>query len=849
MNKENSIQQELLRPVNVSVSGNVISSDTGLAVEGVEVKIKRILGDNPSEYVKNDAGADLTAVTDASGNFSFPGFIKLDVDTYQHFLELKDPAYYTNDAMVIYSIRDAKLEYKDLRLISKNPKVTTIVRGIVKNVLSDAVVIGAKVKLTQGEIIFNAVSDANGTFAIESVPVSEFKLKLDASTVNFVIEESTIKLVGGELNDLGSLRIAPAIGADDLRLVLQWNESAKLDLDIYYTFPKETFNFNHLGVTQVKIPSADISLNPAFGFAKNTEYWPTSMGGKDENRYTMFKDAGLNFSGTGDNTFTLNTKVVMKLDRNSTTGSEPEVLTIYKENFMSSFPSDLSYYYDYVKNSQIKTYFPFGMGIFTVKCQSSEDDPNKSLYNSGAVVKVYQGNTYLGKFALSDLTIDSGESNRVYWSVLQMEMGYTKSNPTSSSDIYYRLVPVGSLDANPTSNNMSFYFNESQLPLSASFTCYFDLKSIQTDYSFISSSPLPVIRKLVADNDGTIYSYNDLGAYDTSFLWRKWTSMFFSPPVKHAFMWNLQSQFFNIAQTPTTGNFPIMTYRNYTDIESVITENPGIGLYQYDVSAQWRHDKFTTDPDGKNMIINDSAIVRYNGDQYFLVLATNEGPRGSKVGLMDLQLDTMISEWDENSTGVNGIELTRVVTARNQYGAATGFALIGGKGLYIFDCLYYDTNQVDFQKVIGTNSPFINLSDSSITILDIEQLPAVGDNREFVVATIESGNYKMYQVYMNNSAGAIGIKQLEYWDSGTPIRDLGYFYYNNTWNLLIATNKGIQTSTSKTYFGMAPYGGFVPIFPTILGTFDVTKIFEYNGNLGMFAKYNGLIYGPFPKPF
>ena len=670
MNKENSVAQELLRPVNVTVSGNVISSDTGLAVEGIEVRISRILGDNPAEFVKNSAGAVLMVTTDASGNFSFPDYIKLDVDTYQHYLHLSDPGtnYYTNDAMVIYSIRDAQLEFKNMRLISKNPRVTTIVRGLVKNVISDAAVEGATIKLTQGTTIFTATSADDGAFSIVSVPVSEFKLNIDGSTVspNYVIEESTIKLVSGAENNLGSIRIAPTVGSDDLRLVLQWNQSANLDLDIYYTFPRETFNFNHLGVTQIKMPSSDISLNPAFGFAAGTAYWPTSMGGADADRYTI--------SASGNSTFTLNSQTVMSLDRNSTDGSVPEVLTIYKQNFMSSYPTYLSYYYDYVKNSQNKTYYPTGMGIFTVKCQTSVTNPLKSIYDSGAVVKVYQGNTYLGKFALSDLAIDAGESNRVYWSVFQIEMGYTKTNPSAVDDIYFRVVPVGSLDANPASNNMSFYFNESQLPLNGRFTCHFDLRSVQSDYSFLTSSPLPVIRRLVVDSDGTAYSYNDQGV-GTTFKWNRWAAMTFTPPVRNAFLWGVSSQYFNVAQTTTASTYPIMTFRS--------GDSWGVGVYNFDDPAQWRHEKFTADPDGRGMIINDSAIIRYSGDQSFLVLATDSGPRGSKTGLDDIQLDTMISDWDPLTTGIDGLKMTRVVTARNQYGAATGFALIGGQGLYI----------------------------------------------------------------------------------------------------------------------------------------------------------------------
>ena len=38
----------------------------------------------------------------------------------------------------------------------------------------------------------------------------------------FVVEDSTVKLVGGAMNDLGNIRIAPTIDAEDLRVVLQW---------------------------------------------------------------------------------------------------------------------------------------------------------------------------------------------------------------------------------------------------------------------------------------------------------------------------------------------------------------------------------------------------------------------------------------------------------------------------------------------------------------------------------------------------------------------------------------------------------------------------------------------------
>ena len=97
---------------------------------------------------------------------------------------------------------------------------------------------------------------------------------------------------------------------------------------------------------------------------------------------------------------------------------------------------------------------------------------------------------------------------------------------------------------------------------------------------------------------------------------------------------------------------------------------------------------------------------------------------------------------------------------------------------------------------------------------------------------------------MNASAGAIYIDPLLMWDTDTPVRDLHFFYLSDKWYLFIATNTGIVYAP---YSSIAS-GGFTPVNSDILGTFDITKIFEYSGNLGMFAKNNGLIYGPFPKP-
>ena len=112
---------------------------------------------------------NLFAVTDASGNFEFTGVIELDVMQYQYFLYISDPDddYYTNDSQVVYSLRDAELNYKDIKVMSKNPKITTIVAGTVRNVLSDVPVPGALMRLTHATdttIIHTATTAADGTF-------------------------------------------------------------------------------------------------------------------------------------------------------------------------------------------------------------------------------------------------------------------------------------------------------------------------------------------------------------------------------------------------------------------------------------------------------------------------------------------------------------------------------------------------------------------------------------------------------------------------------------------------------------------------------------------------------------
>ena len=842
----NSIASELLKPVTVTLSGKVLDSQSSAAVAGALVKVQRYDPvANAYAYVKAANGTDdLSATAGTDGAFSFAESLSLDVDSYQYFLYISDPTskYYDNGSMSVYAMRDSALSYPAMRLVSKATTTYTVVSGTVKDILDGTAVAGLTVKLyRKGETVaaFTATTATAGTFSVANVPSSVYSLELDGSglATAYIKEASDIVLANALTNPLGDLLVSKASTGDDLRIVLAWTDSS-LDLDSSFSLPKAGFDFNHLGTRQVKLPSSIISVNSAFKFAEGTAYWPENMGGADDATYRT----GVNKARL---THSVSSRTVATLDADSTNGAKPEVTTIFKTSPMSSYPSYLAYYYDFSRAGVNYSYYPIGMGVYNVICSTT----GGSIYDSGATVKVYQGSSYLGKFTVADLAIDAGESNRRYWPVLQIEIGFrfpsstTPTWPVTDSQLYYRVVPYGSAGALPSSRFAGYFYQETSLPGNESFTIWLDQDQYVKDYLFGISSP-PYIKKLAGTATGKLYAYDSYDyskgyAEATSPAVYSWKSHAAVPSDTRSFTMGiytpLKAQTFYIAKKPTSP----------TSVDPSLYSG-----YNYDTALSTY-----TSAGGAGMTISDAAIVSLGSSHYFTLYATGSGPRGNSTldGYDTLDLGSFPSSiWDDQTTNTvltssTPQALTKALSMRDRYGAIGTYALIGGQGLFVFNTTYFKfttpapysiTTKASFSDI---NKNATNLSSANYIIRAIAQEPVVGASVRFLVATTLSPSLvdKIYSVSMNLSGAVDGVYEL----SGQPpyaVNDLRYFTKGQKRIALAGTDAGLYVYDDINY-------AWTPYLQDMLGGFKITKLFDYGGKLGVFAEGNGLMYGPYPE--
>ncbi len=828
---ENSITSELLKPVSVVISGKISALDTGSPISGIVVKIQQL---NPLDDTKTfiqDGTTDASATSAADGTFTFAKAVELDVDSYQNYLYLSDPAsaFFDSDTTVIYAMKDSTLAYTSLKMAAKAPASYTVVSGTVKDLLDSTAVAGVKITLTNSDDSTKTYTgtsvDSTGSFSIDKVPIAFYSLELDGSalTTAYIKESGDLVLENTPTNALGDLLVSKASSGDDLRIVLSWTNRA-LDLDSSFNLPNPNFNFNHLGIRQVPLPSSIISVNPAFKFAEGTAYWPENMGGAEDagNRTLINK---------GNKIHTVSTVKIVELDKNSADGALPEVTTIYKQNPLTSYPGFLAYNYNYTKANTNYTYFPVGMGVFSVVCNT----PTGSIYDSGATVKIYQGSTYLGKFSVADLTIDQGESNRRYWPVLQVEIGYTKASPTAVTDIYYRVVPYGSAGALPDSRFPGYFYQETYLPGNESFTVWMNQNIYGKDYDL--SAP-PYITKLAATKSGKIYSYDIQTGTNATWKLRN-TAPLSTRPFTMGFYTPLLSNTLYLAQEPSLGSDQTLFYSGRTDyLDAALTfQGTGAGI-----------------------TVSDAAIVTLDSDvpaigwQRFTLMATSAGPRGTSTmtGHDALNLNSMFDFWEDDpvggsdftpSTGITSRQLTHVLSMRDSYGAIGSFALIGGEGLFLFSAVYHTWDGVSGRKshFETINASGYDLSIASNIVRAIAQQPVTGASARFMVAITETPamTNKLYQLSFNLSGGGLLISSMT--PPSSPINDILYIKdAKGNFIAICATDAGL-------YLWDANQNSWRPYLADMLGGFKITKLFDYDGKLGLFAEGNGLIYGPYPQ--
>jgi hypothetical protein len=877
----NSVVGRLIKPIAVTISGQVHDSITGKGIDGIALAIKRVDSEGNIDFLSSDAGSEYSGYSDTNGNFDFGATIQLEIDSYKYYLAASDPSsrYYPNESNMIFAVQDRALVFGSVELLSRSAGNLTTVAATVVDVIDESALAGVQVTVLSkvGQYTFTTQTDSTGHFSVAGVPVAEYALVLDGSSLvpAYVSESHDVSLTAGTLNDLGTIRLVRAIAADDMRAILSWNESAHLDLDLIYTFPREGVDINHAGTESLSLPSSDISINPAYGFGSGTGYWPLNMSGDDSERYRMSKDALSDYDGNslwatqgaGKIVFRLGGQALVELDRNSIDGSRPEVLTIHKRSFLAAYPYGLSYHYLFGTDTQ----YPTGMGVFSVTCRTCKAQNTRSIFESGAVVKLYKGNGYLGSFILGDLVTNVSETNRIDWSVFLLELGFKRSNPATTTDIYFRPIRVGSYteDVDPGLSSIKYYINEPDLPRSATFMSYLDYCAVAQDTLYC---PTVRTRKIVGSMDGKMYLYRTSAETSNDFRWRD----------------DALYPFGEDHQTPLFFILPILGWSNHVPYQSAftiigqLTGNPttDVTIRKAQQTDVYRYSQPSSPLQGWDDATGDRGFTIFDMQNTMienrLLAATTNGPRLARVVLpasSATDFNVWPAEWENgpSATLVDHKMMQMVLPVRDQYGRFGKNAFFGGIGLFYLECEdAYDHHSVGslcyFEEVKDSSSGF---SLGSKMIMDIVQMPAP-ERDMFAVATYTTtGMYPGYEIFLiektepsassgvwftikRNLVISSSATHHLYWDSTIPITDLAYFTINGQQSyLFVATrNYGLYyLQRGCLHPGSNDVFDVEPIFQkasTFLDSFMITKLFDYDGQLGALAAGNGLLYGPYP---
>lgn len=465
-----TITSELFEDVSVDITGTVMEAESGDPLEGITVDL---IETDPSDDGETTIG---TATTGASGAFTIEpaettdeasrqteaaASITLAIDTKQYHLSVSDSdgTYYENNATLVYSVKDATgddaLSY-EIILVPKNPVSETQVRGAVFDGLTrTARLPGVTVKLTDTydssstysttTIADSPETETNeaGTFSL-TVPVSSYRVEYDGSdleSAEYIIEHEDVVLRNALTNDLGVRYIIPEIPDGEYRVVLQWRNDDEnwYELRTYLDVFSSTVPIvNSLGpdAGDVEIEPR-FSLNPGTGFAKETPYWPTSIVPSGDRRFVNGGNPLRVAVGSGEE----QTVIDIKYDETSGSGRTPiEVITLYQQSPIDSFPENLTYYY---RPDVGVSHYPIGVYnmVVTLPWWEGEDADAYGIYGSNAEVKLYSGSTFQGAFDIGSFLPNERESNKRTWDVLFIEVGFTRASPTSVDDLYLRPVP------------------------------------------------------------------------------------------------------------------------------------------------------------------------------------------------------------------------------------------------------------------------------------------------------------------------------------------------------------------------------------------------------------------------
>lgn len=454
-------------------------------------------------------------------------------------------------------------------------------------------------------------------------------------------------------------------------------------------------------------------------------------------------------------------------------------------------------------------------------------------------MKVYQGSTYLGKFTAADLAIDTGESNRRFWPVLQVEIGYTTASPSQSlsttSELYYRIVPYGSAGAVPPDKFPGYFYQETKLPGNETFTVWLDKANYSRDYDL---APPPYPERVLASASGKLYSYD----FNGGLSWKIKSS---TPTTYRGFLngyyWGSNAENLYLSQESSATQPPLWYLEA---ISTTLIDNVQLNIPLKDRGST----------PGVN--VYDSTLVRFMSDQTFLLLATDKGPRGASTITGEQEPNLSVTPqpgWQDNTGGVIfARSLMKVLPARNAYGAIGKYALIGGAGLFIFNAAYANysnptwTSKATLENVVNQDGT-CNLSSNNFNVTSLVQFPPKSSSFTFLIAGFESPSLtkKFYEINLNASGGYFPLNVNHIKELPVPpelVNDMMFIQSGREPVLIAATDKGIYKTRSYS-----TSGSWDPYLPDMLGNFKVTKLFDYNGKLGLFAENNGLISGPYPE--
>lgn len=278
---ENSVNTRLVRPVVVSVSGEVLDAVTRAPLQGIQVFVtRRAIGADAGTEIA-DAGSAAGAeagdkvVTGADGRFTITA-LELDVERWEYGILARDPGsprvYRDAEAGGLYAFRDSDLELPTLLMVRVESQYRTSVQGTVKEAVRNGdAVADALVTLAireTGEVPFSAKTDAMGGFHFDGVPARAYDLVISGSNARVkgvarafapiervvqVRREDEVPAPGSGLVDLGVFFLVESAKNEDLRIVLTWDRDRPndgvdaIDLDAYLLLPDPSCDINHLG--------------------------------------------------------------------------------------------------------------------------------------------------------------------------------------------------------------------------------------------------------------------------------------------------------------------------------------------------------------------------------------------------------------------------------------------------------------------------------------------------------------------------------------------------------------------------------------------------------------------------